>query len=423
MKAMEDDFKGVDAGHRVSESAAKARMNAAIWASTGLIDTPIDPSAPLPPYTPLANTGAPNNLGPKARLSFPQRLLSSLGLGSEKMNDRAERIKSAFPETFKWLLNNDCEDVQDGKEKPQISFRHWLSSADERVFWIAGLPASGKSTLMKFITTHPSLSQRLQEWSGGNEVHVAKFYFWNPGSRAQKSRVGLLQSLLYQLLRIGRNLELSDVVAPRRRLFFDLAGDHAEPPDWEWTELRKCLFRLASQLRSRNIRLALFVDGLDEYEDFAQERPETHELTNEVVDFLMDLNSKFGAKLCVSSRPMPYFGDKFNNCPRLKMQELTQPDIDLYIEQRPLSSPALQRTREIEPEVIGKLIVDLKTKARGVFLWVVLVVEQLVRTAQYNPQVSAILKVFDSLPEDLNKLYDTIQNQIGPERQHASKLY
>ena len=423
MRAMQDDLKGADTGQRLSENAAKASMSAAIWASTALIDIPIDGSAPLapPPYTPLPPTDAPGNLGPRTTLSFRQRLLSSLRLGSDGMNNRAEQIKPAFQETFKWLFDNDCNDVQDGKKKPQVSFRRWLSSGDQRVFWITGLPASGKSTLMKFITTHPSLHQRLQEWSGGDEVHVIKFYFWNPGSKAQKSRIGLLQSLLHQLLCLGRNLELSDAVAPRRRLFFDLAGDQAEAPDWEWAELRKCLFRLASELKGRKIRLALFVDGLDEYEDFAQERPETHDLTNEIVEFFMDLNSNFGAKLCVSSRPYPLFGDR---CPCLRMQELTQPDIDLYIDRRLLSSPAIQKAREIEPEVIDKLIVDMGTKARGVFLWVVLVVEQLLRTAIDNPHTSAILSVFDSLPEDLNKLYDTIQNQIGPVNQHhASKLY
>lgn len=430
MKDMDADFKTIGASGRLQDDKGKTRMNTAIWASTGLVDVTTDEAATPPPYTPLPTIEAPRDAGLKTRLPFSQRLLRSLQF--VEIDNRASQIKSAFPNTFKWLFDDDGEGQRYGKERSGLSFRRWLSSREkgsneegsqgENVFWITGVPASGKSTLMKFIATHPSLNRRLQEWAGKDEVQVAKFYFWNAGSKIQKSRVGLFRSLLYQLL--SQNPELSQIVAPRRQLYFSIAGDEAEAPDWEWPELCRCFSRLAWQLKKKNIRLALFIDGLDEYEGFDDNLPETHQLTDDMVTFLLRSRQEYDWKLCVSSRPGNYFRDKFTKSHSLAMQQLTQPDIDEYVNQRLLSSQAIQDARMIDQEAIETLISNLKTRAQGVFLWVVLVVEQLLITAQDDPHISAILRVFNNLPQDLDNLYHAIQNQIGPEKQRrASKLY
>jgi hypothetical protein len=106
------------------------------------------------------------------------------------------------------------------------------------------------------------------------------------------------------------------------------------------------------------------------------------------------------------------------------MQQLTQPDIDHYIDVRLGSSEAIQEMRGVDQRAVEKLICDLKSKAQGVFLWVILVVEQLLLTCLDTPHISAVRTVFDSLPEDITKLYDAIQQQTSPEKQkEASKLY
>lgn len=143
-----------------------------------------------------------------------------------------------------------------------------------------------------------------------------------------------------------------------------------------------------------------------------------------MVTFLLRSRKEYDWKLCASSNPGNYFRDKFSKSHSLAMQQLTQPDIDEYVNRRLLSNQAIQDARMIDQEAIETLICNLKTRAQGVFLWVVLVVEQLLITAQEDPHISVILCVFDSLPQDLNNLYNAIQKQIGPERQRrASKLY
>jgi GTP1/Obg family GTP-binding protein len=39
----------------------------------------------------------------------------------------------------------------------------WLQS-ESKMFWVSGKPASGKSTLMKYIITSPETLEYLEEW-------------------------------------------------------------------------------------------------------------------------------------------------------------------------------------------------------------------------------------------------------------------
>lgn len=415
VERIQHTFNDIGTGNNLTETPSQTKMLEAIWASTGFVDLTTSSAAQSPAYQP-APTRVLSEQSGENEVHFRSKILGNLFFS--EMNDRSSRIKDAFPNTFQWLFGNETSDAG----QPEMTFRRWLESQESTIFWITGKPASGKSTLMKFIATHESLERRLKMWAGQCRVYIAKFYFWNPGSKVQKSRIGLLRSLLHQVL--TERPDLCETVMQRRRLFFDIAGDNAEAPHWEWNELRECFFRFASHVKDAGSRLALFIDGLDEYDDFVEESSGTHQSTDEMVSFLVELNQKYNAKLCVSSRPLNYFQDKFHLCDSFAMQQLTQPDIDHYVETRLRESPAIQSLADLEPESIAQLISDLKAKAQGVFLWVALVVEQLLLTSADTPRIDVIRKVFNDLPDDLHLLYKAIQKQIGPEKELiASKLY
>lgn len=266
---------------------------------------------------------------------------------------------------------------------------------------------------MKFISTHPDLHSNLCRWAGGDsdQLFLASFFFWGPGSTAQKSRVGLLRSLLYQLL--SQRPDLCHSVAPRRQVFFGLAGAYATTPDWQWTELRECLLRFASEIQGK-ARLALFIDGLDEYDG-------NHD---ELVAFFKQLHQQYNPKLCVSSRPWNVFADEYKYSPSLRMEGLTKSDIDIYIEGRLASNLAIQELWSLEPDSMGRLMEEIRDRAEGVFLWVVLVVEQLLATARDSPHLPVIWDVFNALSRGLEELYEAIQQTIGSSKQEtASRLY
>ncbi|KAL2815817.1 hypothetical protein BDW59DRAFT_153633 [Aspergillus cavernicola] len=113
--------------------------------------SPTSPS-PYAPRTPLLSTLELTQDLEDREKAFARRVRSSLQFRG--MDDRATRIKLAFPNTFQWLFEEDI-DSETEEEQPEPSFRTWLTSQDKTIFWITGVPASGKSTLMKFIAEHP----------------------------------------------------------------------------------------------------------------------------------------------------------------------------------------------------------------------------------------------------------------------------
>ncbi|KAL2829048.1 hypothetical protein BJY01DRAFT_255184 [Aspergillus pseudoustus] len=330
------------------------RMHEAIWASTALSNDAAK-SEGMPRVTCRPVLARPPT---KEQIASQREVIRSLKY--DEIKNRSKGIKAAFPDTFQWIFEDNTH-----------CFRTWLMSQDKTIFWITGVPASGKSTLMKFIIEHPKLADLLRIWSGQDNFCIAKFYFWNPGSRIQKSRVGLLRSLLFQLL----------------------------------------------DIHSAGTRIVLFIDGLDEYEDFVEDDLESIRITDELVALFVRLHKVYEVKLCVSSRPLNYFRDTFKDCPSLALQDLTQPDIDHYIQVRLGSSEAIKEIRSLEEEAVDQLVFDLKSKAQGVFFWVILVVEQLLLTCQAEPHMKAVRSVFDSLPEGLVNLYDAILQKTGSERQ------
>ena len=69
-------------------------------------------------------------------------------------------------------------------------------------------------------------------------------------------------------------------------------------------------------------------------------------------------------------------------------------------------------------------LTGIKERADGVFLWVVLVVDQLLIVVQDDPRLEALWRAFNSLPAGLEELYGAIQSSLDRgQRQTASKLY
>ena len=75
----------------------------------------------------------------------------------------------------------------------------WLETG-KGIYWINGKAGSGKSTLMNYICAEPRTQDALEIWAQPYRLVVPTFFFWSAGSELQKTTVGLLRSLLYQIL-------------------------------------------------------------------------------------------------------------------------------------------------------------------------------------------------------------------------------
>ncbi|KAI1862470.1 hypothetical protein JX265_009184 [Neoarthrinium moseri] len=116
------------------------------------------------------------------------------GLNFEQRPMRHNSIPRAHMKTFKWVFTPVS--TQDSTQPLLIQ---WLESG-EGVYWISGKPGCGKSTLLKYICQNDKTTEHLSTWAGDARIVVASHFFWSSGSSMQRSREGLLRSLLYDIL-------------------------------------------------------------------------------------------------------------------------------------------------------------------------------------------------------------------------------
>ncbi|KAK3935936.1 hypothetical protein QBC46DRAFT_357843 [Diplogelasinospora grovesii] len=225
---------------------------------------------------------------------------------------RHENIADAHKDTFEWIYNSDCP------------FAQWLVS-ETGIFWVSGKAGSGKSTLMKFITSNPSTNSLLSEWAP-NGLITAAHYFWSAGTEMQKSQKGLLQTLLYDIFQSSP--ELMAGACPKRLAGgWKVRGRKGTEP-WSLPELSAALNYIA-MADDVPCKFCFFIDGLDEYDG------DHLDLCN----LMTSLSNSKNIKLCVSSRPWNVFKDAFRSGPKLCMQDLTRGDILSYVNDRLLNHP------------------------------------------------------------------------------------
>ncbi|KAJ3454194.1 hypothetical protein MRS44_018088 [Fusarium solani] len=322
---------------------------------------------------------------------------------------REKAIPKPYDNTYRWIFRNQLHNTQGGNRQ---SFRRWLQESSSKVYWITGKPGSGKSTLMNFIVNHSLTKQHLQAWAGTLPLLRGYFYFWEAGqNNLQKSREGLLQTLLWQCLRSRPDM-VARVTPQRWTVHHILRGLETPGPAWSWDELRSAFSNLVSE-NGKSFKLALFLDGLDEFEG----EPAV------LIQFVRDLVTNHGVKVCVASRPWTDFSDAFDQYPMLAMQSLTQNDISSFIRDNFEACRAFRERRALFPEQAKDLLQEISNKAQGVFLWVFLVVRDLIHSLSRGRSLSDLQEVVNDLPTDLFKLYSRMGERVEPEDFENSARY
>ena len=347
------------------------------------------------------------------------------------MHDREERIANAYKNTFQWIWEDSIS-----SEKRWSSFIEWAES-DSQLYWITGKAGSGKSTLMKFIcqdddfgtlqqpsdamavlqtgerSANDSRESRckmhLRKWAEDSTLITAAFFFWNSGVHVQMTQKGLLFSLLFQILRQAP--ELIPSVSPTRWEALCLFNE--DPREWTEQEMHQTL-RLTIEKLSCYSKICLFVDGLDEFDG-------NHD---NLILLFKDLIGNRNVKICVSSRPWLVFEDAFEHRPSLRLEDLSYHDIKHYVVTHFNESSGFAQLCRREPEFADQLVDNIVNKASGVFLWVHLVVASLIAGMGFADRVSDLRRRLESLPPDLELLYENILLSLDPfYLEHAAQLF
>ncbi|KAK4061371.1 hypothetical protein Trihar35433_9698 [Trichoderma harzianum] len=155
-----------------------------------------------------------------------------------------------------------------------------------------------------------------------------------------------------------------------------------------------------------DLDLCIFIDALDEHNG----PPEF------IAEFLKDItkprNSRTRIKILFSSRPWDAFKDVFPNCPGFQIHEHTDNDI------RELCTHVINNECPGSQEFF-QLVEEIVKRAKGVFLWVKLVLQDLSKTAaaalpgSSSEALSSELRIaLPNLPENLVEYYSTIVERI-----------
>ncbi|KAJ9611389.1 hypothetical protein H2200_004573 [Cladophialophora chaetospira] len=300
-------------------------------------------------------------------------------LHSPQSHDRELRIRAAHTKTFGWIFESSS------RHKPFSDFVKWanMPSTSGQIYWVAGKPGSGKSTLMRFLTQDDRTKALLTTSSSTKPLLFASWFFWLAGTDVQKSYRGMIRSLL----------------------------DDRKLPDWTIAEIEDA-FNTLLRTTADSYRLALFIDGLDELQGAFQD----HSM---LVESMRRISQFAHVKLCVSSRPWPVFKSALSKGPMLRLECLTHGDISRYVHDKFYESHEFQSLWNAEPDLCSALVREVVDKAQGVFLWVYLVVQSLLQGLIEGDMLDELYLRLRKMPEDLDDFFRYIvmgiQHDYRPE--------
>ncbi|KAI1879107.1 hypothetical protein JX265_003284 [Neoarthrinium moseri] len=284
-------------------------------------------------------------------------LLESLRF--DQIDARRQSIKTAHSNTCRWFLQTD-------------TFKKWEeNSQDDNFLWIKGKPGAGKSTLMKFLLSE--ISKRVRR-RGKNEAMIS-FFFNARGHELEKSTAGLYRSLVLQLL---------DMKPESQHILDQFRPGH----QWTIDSLKFVLEEAMKDLEEAPI--ICLIDALDECDE---------DQVRDMVLFLESLVNIHGLlHVCFASRHYPRITIQTRLSIVLEERDGHYQDITTYL------SSALRIGHSKGAEDIR---FKLQEKARGVFMWVVLVVGILNKDYDTG-DVHKLAHRIQELPGDLHSLFRDI---------------
>lgn len=230
----------------------------------------------------------------------------------------------------------------------------------------------------------------------------------------QKSQLGLMQGLLYQIVYESEGIDLQAAAADRKT-----EDEFAWRRPWTKKELSTALNSLVLNLPAKR-RFCLFVNGLDEYE---LDNPEEGNY-DDLVKYLNTLAASPCVKLCVSSRPWKVFKDSYAELGsfRISMQGLNANDMAVFVRRRLAEHPGFGSILE-RNEAATKLVKTIQETAKGVFLWVALAVKDLRRGLSERDDFETLQRRVELLPKELDVFLERIFRSIEPVHEmHAARF-
>jgi hypothetical protein len=245
--------------------------------------------------------------------------------------------------------------------------------------------------MMKFICEDERTKSYLSYWAGNVPLRVLSFFFWRLGTEDQRSQLGLLRTLVYQIL----TFDCSLISAILPKIWEAASTDDGSDLEVPGLHDIKTALRLFAEYHGNNARTCIFIDGLDEFSGDVLAG----------ISIIKDLAACSAIKILVSSRPEPEHVMAFESSPHIRLEDLTKGDIDAYVKVTVGCHPYIRSLVDLEPSQTGALLSDLVDRAAGVFLWVVLACRSLPGGFAAYDRVDELRARVDELPPELTDLF------------------
>lgn len=243
----------------------------------------------------------------------------------------------------------------------------------------------------------------MRELNGSSATAIIACFFYSfREGELQKSHYNMLRSILY------------DILSQKESFFFHFQAqyreyrkrqeqDQSNLDEWHYESLKKVLLSVGNHPRME--RIYLVIDAVDESEE--RDR-------YDILRLLYDLCARQGytngciVKVFVASRPvrdLDHYMTKFQHSGVIRMQDMNVSDIRNFVDS---FLPEIDFPEYILHEATEYIV----EHAHGVFLWVRLVRDRLIK---YSMMGSSKIRIFDflkSLPKELEGLYELILQDL-----------
>ncbi|EHK50985.1 hypothetical protein TRIATDRAFT_181516, partial [Trichoderma atroviride IMI 206040] len=301
------------------------------------------------------------------------------------INTRYQNLERPADKTCSWLFSHKL-------------YQEWFNGNNRQethgLLWLKGKPGSGKSILMK-----EAFRQAVLEQDESN-YHSAAFFFCANGNELERSCLGLFKSLLYQLLPGDRvYLQRFQKIWDKQKVPFHRMGTAA----WQEGELefffRSMFMDMPRKRTMPRKKTIIFIDAVDECEGH-KVRSMIYfwrNITSSVYFIEGDLN------VCLSSRH--FRSITFSNCPEIIIEQHNSHDIATFVDHKFQLGIATQPQWELLRDQILE-------KSAGVFLWVALVVEDVLKSWDDGYDMPLLIKKVQDVPDTLRTLFSNMLSNL-----------
>ncbi|KAF5657827.1 nb-arc ankyrin domain-containing protein [Fusarium denticulatum] len=345
-------------------------------------------------YSPVPSVGVSQHVGDDFHSQASKVCLQSLWFPA--ISRRYETLGSPAEQTCHWLFDDE-------------NFQDWLSGRNKErhqgLIWIKGKPGSGKSMLMG--EAFRRATQRQEKAPAPSQT--AAFFFNGKGDELEHSAVGLFRSLIYQLCSKHPPFLycFQDIWNTKVKTTCFTAPEHIA---WHEAELKTAFEKM--MLQKRSSRVLIFIDALDEC-DSSSVRNLAYfwrKITKSAFASGIDL------KVCISSRHSPSV--TVSDCPEVIMEQHNSLDISTHINQRIEIGIGIQNAQWQALEE------KIREMSDGMFLWVDLVVDDLLRSWDEGRSLEYLVKRVENTPQVLETLFSEMLSNLTPEGKNITvKLF